>query len=181
MKQPLINKLYLIFINWICKFPVHKIQGGLSATLLRLFSFKDDNQIDRSSAVLGDETECLLGARATLGPFLCTKFKEYKMLYSKSARAKLGEKLSVLSVAVTGAVSKIKEVEGLQSLNAKGIQIAFDEFQTELNQFIENHSLYPANEEKIRTASRKLNYQFNWMLNGIIENINILPRGERMN
>lgn len=103
------------------------------------------------------------------------------MLHSKSARAKLEKKFAILSVAVTAAVSKIVEVEGSQSLNAKGIKIAFDEFTAELNQFVDKHSLFPGNEEKIQIASRKLNYQFNHLLNGVIDSVNIIPRQESVN
>lgn len=180
MIQPLINNYCLIFVGWFIKFEPSDLRGDKSASLMRLFSFKE-NTNKRQVSAFSNEVGVSTKLRQRLAYFICLNFVEVLMLYSKSARAKLNKKLSVLSVAVTAAVSKIKEFEGSQSLNAAGIQYAFDEFTAELNQFVENHSLYPANEEKIRLASRKLNYQFNWMLNGVIESINIIPRSERVN
>lgn len=172
----------LFFIMSLSIFATYEIHGGKSpAPLVRLFYFKSDQLNNCQDAAFREGAGVSVILIHILALFVCINFTEFNMLHSKSSRAKLERKLSILSVAVTTAVSKIKEVEGLQSLNATGVQIAFDEFTTELNQFIENHSLYPANEEKIRSASRKLNYQFNWMLNGVIENINILPKEERIN
>lgn len=176
----IINILFLILSFSI--FEASEFLGGISAPFGGCFLLKqskiNNGQVSRFRERRGVPKEL----RQYLALFIiCLNSLELNMLHSKSARAKLESKLAILSVAVTAAISKIVEVEGIQSLNAKGIKIAFDEFTTELNQFVEKHSLFPDNEEKIHLASRKLNYQFNHLLNGVIESVNILPRQERLN
>ena len=90
----------------------------------------------------------------------------------------LDKKFSVLTLAVETAIAKISKFEGPESETARAIQIVFTDFSKEFEKFTMRSALYPGNEQKIQEASRKLNHNYNAILNGVIDAINIIPGSE---
>lgn len=182
MVQQLKNKLYLILIKRIYKFVVHTNKGGCSAPLSRLFYFKVIGPLNGQVFTFGDDVSSAFGSMQYLTTFFMHKSKESIMLHSKSSRRRissripLDDKFAILSLAIETAIAKITELEGSESINVKGIRIAFNEFSKQFKYFTDMYGLYPDNEVKIKQAARKLNYSYNHLLNGVIESVNIIPR-----
>jgi len=187
MIQPLKNKLYLIFIFLLSKFEAFKFTGGQPAPLSGCFSLKQSKINNGKDSHFREECGVSSKREQIFALFLCSNLLESKMVHTQSSRRRissripLDDKFSILSLAIETAVAKISQIEGSESINAKGIRIAFKEFTKHYKSFTEKHGLFPGNEIKLQQAASKCRAPYNHILNGVLESVNIVPGSERLN
>ena len=186
MKQLLKNKLYLIFILLLSKFGASEPSSGISAPLSGCFSLKQSKYNNGQVSHFREEWGVPIGLRQYLTLFVkrlnTIGVLMNNLIFSRRKKVSsyliLDKKFSVLTLAVETAIAKISKLEGPESETARAIQIVFSDFGKEFEKFTLRSALYPENEQKIQEAARKLNHNYNGLLNSVINAINIIPTSE---
>lgn len=150
--------------------------GNSPAPSMRLFYFKAIKLVNGQVSTFGDGVGSPLVSRQYLTLCFMSKTKEAQMPKFKTPSNELLDKLSILEIAVELSMAKLQTQSTKDSLIIRGIENAYNDFKRDLIKYISATEIWPTNHSKLKRAQKEVGYEYNIMLNEVINSVNIIPK-----